>query len=454
MTRFTASLGLLLLLATAGCAASPGLDLDAEALLDPESCRGCHPVQFEQWSGSMHAYTGIDPLFLAQLRLGQEDTNGELGDHCISCHSPVAVRAGATVDGSNLPDVPAYLRGVTCAACHQIDSVSRDHNASHVMATDDNLRGGILDPVQNTAHGSVYSFAHDRNSRISSDTCGTCHCVFNKNGVHVERTLHEWRDTVFATGDLTVQTCGQCHMRGVDGVAAVSDGAGRTAEQMPIRRIHDHSWPGVDTAALDFPQRDRQVELIQDELDTTLLARLCVTPIAGGVELVVRLENIRGGHSFPSGSAIDRRVWLELIASADGQEVFSTGVVGDDEAVATTGDPNLWLMRDRHFDADGEPVDFNWLTESVQSDLLPAATTNDPTDPDFYHFVERSWPLYGVSPDRVQMRVRMRAVGLEVLDQLVERAGLDPVVPAEQPTWNLGSTQLTWEGQLGSCVPY
>lgn len=438
----------------AGCGAEDDGRLDADELLEPEACRGCHPVHYEQWSGSMHAYTGVDPVFAAQLRLGQEDTNGELGSHCVTCHSPMAVRAGATDDGSNLEDVPSHLRGITCAACHLIDAVTSDHNAGHVMATDEDLRGGILDPVPNRAHGSVYSLVHDRNSLLSSEACGTCHCVFNSNGVHVERTLHEWRATVFATGDLTLQTCGQCHMRGTDGVAAVSDGLGGTAADMPIRRLHDHSWPGVDVAAIEFPQREEQEALIQEELDTSLLARLCVLPIPGGVEVVVRLENIRGGHSFPSGAVVDRRVWVELTASSGDGEVLSSGVVSEDQPVTALDDPTLWLMRDRHFDAEGEEVKFTWLTESVDSGLLPAATSNDPTDPNFYHFVERSWPLYGVSPDRVEMRVRMRAIGLEVLDELVQKAGLDPEIAAAQPTWDLGSTVLTWAGDLGTCVPY
>ncbi len=443
---------LVLLLLVAGCAAPTGPTLTGDDLLDPESCKSCHPTHYEQWSGSMHAYTGFDPVFMAQLRLGQEETGGELGDHCIGCHSPMAVREGATDDGLNLDEIEPYLRGITCAVCHLVDSVPVEHNAGLLMATDENLRGGILDPVENTAHGSVYSLVHDRNSRLSAAMCGTCHCVFNSNEVHVERTMDEWRETVFATGDLTAQTCSNCHMRGSDGPVATSDGAGGV--DLPIRRMHDHSWPGVDVAAIEFPQRAEQKELIQGELDTSLLARLCVAPIPGGVEVVVRLENIRGGHSFPSGSTVDRRVWLELVASAGGQEVLSTGVVADDQPVTALDDPTLWLMRDRHFDADGNEVMFPWQTMSVESELLPAAVSSDPLDPNFYHYVERSWPLYDAIPDRVEMRVRMRAMGLEVLDELVQTAGLDPAVPLTQPTWELGSTVLTWEGEVGTCVPY
>ncbi len=430
-----------------GCIEEPRFRLDERELLDPESCRGCHPEHYQQWSGSMHAYTGVDPLFAAQLRLGQEETQGELGDHCVSCHSPMALRAGVTEDGLNLDEVEPYLRGITCAACHLVEGVFRDHNAGHSMADDGRLRGGIMHPVENEAHDSAYSLVHDRNSPDSSELCGTCHCVWSSNEVHVERTMDEWRETVFSTYDLTRQTCSNCHMRGRDGAAAVT-------EHLPVRRLHDHSWPGVDTALIDFPEREQQAEMIQRELDSSLQARLCVLPEPGGVRVVVRLENFSAGHRFPSGTAFDRRVWVELRALASSEVLLTSGVVAADEPISSLVDPNLWLMRDRLLDETGEQVHFPWQAASVESETLSASVTSDPADPRFYHYVERSWPIYGAIPDRIELRVRMRAVGLEVLQQLVDRAALDSSLPGQQPTWDLGNTVLVWEGAVGDCVPF
>ena len=39
--------------------------LDAEALMDPAACQGCHPEAYREWSGSMHAYASDDPVFIA-----------------------------------------------------------------------------------------------------------------------------------------------------------------------------------------------------------------------------------------------------------------------------------------------------------------------------------------------------------------------------------------------------
>lgn len=427
-------------LALVACAAE---ELDGDALLDPEACAACHPTHFQQWSGSMHAYTGVDPLFRAMNQVFLEDTHGEDPDYCVSCHSPMAVRAG-----EDLETAPDHLKGVTCVACHLIDEVPRDHNAGQTLAQDGVLRGGIANPVETGAHASKYSLLHDRNDPSSSSLCGACHCVFTPEGIHVERTFHEWRETVFASNDLTRLTCSRCHMRGTDGPVAVG-------EDMPVRRRHDHSWPGVDVALVDFPGREEQLSLVQRELDDSLYAQLCVEPGPAGVEVAVRLENVGGGHSFPSGSAVDRRVWVEVRAFSAGEEIFRSGVVEEGQAVTANGDPTTWLIRDRHEDSNGESVAWAWQAQTVRSNLLEAPVTLDPSSPDYLHFQERRLPIYAGIPDRVTMRVRMRATALEVFDALAERTDLDADLALEQPTFDLGSTVLEWTGglsSLGTCV--
>ena len=57
--------------------------LTLERLQDPEACKVCHPGQYAEWSGSMHAYASFDPLFLAMNRRGQRETGGELGVHAM-----------------------------------------------------------------------------------------------------------------------------------------------------------------------------------------------------------------------------------------------------------------------------------------------------------------------------------------------------------------------------------
>jgi hypothetical protein len=86
----------------AACADDPPQYLSRERLLEPETCAGCHPDHYREWSGSMHAYAANDPVFLAMNARGQRDTGGALGDFCVRCHAPMALAEGLTSDGTNL----------------------------------------------------------------------------------------------------------------------------------------------------------------------------------------------------------------------------------------------------------------------------------------------------------------------------------------------------------------
>ena len=92
----------------------------------------------------MHAHAADDPVFLAMNARGQADTGGELGDFCVTCHAPMAVRLGLTEDGLNLDDVPQYAKGVTCFFCHSVDSVEGDHNAQLRIADDTTMRAAFI----------------------------------------------------------------------------------------------------------------------------------------------------------------------------------------------------------------------------------------------------------------------------------------------------------------------
>src|SRR5436309_7291424 len=130
-----AGLPLLALIVSGACGSGPSTRfLDREALMDPEACKTCHPTAYQDWSGSMHAYSSEDPVFRAMNKRGQRDTNGGLGDFCVKCHAPMAVQLGMTPDGLNLDDLPPKLKGVTCYFCHAAESVDGTHNNPLTLA--------------------------------------------------------------------------------------------------------------------------------------------------------------------------------------------------------------------------------------------------------------------------------------------------------------------------------
>jgi hypothetical protein len=420
---------------------------ERETLLDPQTCKSCHPDHYREWSGSMHAYAADDPVFLAMNQKGQRETNGALGDFCVKCHAPMAVREGATTDGLNLAEVPRPLKGVTCFFCHTVEAIEGDHNNPLVLSEDPIMRGAIGDPVDNEAHEAEYSALHDRTSPQSATLCGPCHDIVNPNGVPIERTYTEWKGSLYAHDTpRELQTCGRCHMAGRDGLAAEYPG-------VKSRRVTNHMMAAVDVALTSWPEIDAQTQEVQRLLDPTLFNQICVTRVAGGLEVEIDLENFAAGHAFPSGSTSDRRVWVELVASLEGQPTFESGVVADGDRLVDLVDPNLLRLGDRFYDGDGNEVHDFWKAARYEGQLLIAPTAIPP-DPRYVnpHF-KKKYTVPGLA-DRIVMRVRVQPIGLDVLDELIASGDLDPVIRARMPTFDLAASRVEWSTDLGEgCFP-
>ncbi len=424
--------------------------LTRDELMDPASCKTCHPVQFKEWSGSMHAYAADDPVFLAMNKRGQRETNGELGDFCVNCHAPMAVRTGATTDGSNLADLPQSLKGVTCFFCHSVASVEGDHNNPLVLADDGVMRGGIPDPVDNGKHRMAYSGLHASDSFDSSNMCGSCHDIVTPAGVHLERTFAEWKTSVFhKPKQMGGLSCGNCHMPTTTGTAADFDG-------VPLRDRREHAWPGIDVALTNWPEKDAQLEVLARDLYNSILPRLCVQPAPGGVKIEYKLDNVFAGHGIPSGAGQDRRMWAEVIAYDDADSpVLSTGVVEDGQPVAEVAqtDPLLWQIRDFTTDENGDESHMFWDARDYTSELLPPGVTNVVSDPAYNHSVSHFFDVTGTPPARVTARVQVRPIGLDVLDDLVNSGDLNPSLRDAGPTLELSGSVLEWTSDLGyGCV--
>jgi len=452
-----------LVLAACADAEAPEKSLSRAELLSPEACKGCHSRHYQEWSGSMHAYAARDPVFRAMNRRGQEETQGALGTFCVNCHAPMAVREGATTDGLNLDELDESLQGITCYFCHTIVGVEGTHNAPFDLANDTTLRGGIVNPKRNAAHASKYSKLHDREQLESAKLCGACHDIVlpappAPAPVQLERTFAEWQGSVFnhppGQGGLS---CGGCHMQGRDDVAA-------DAEGVPLRRVHAHTWPGVDRAITDFPERETQRALIERELDQTLRLELCVRQLPGAASLHVTLENVAAGHHFPSGAAQDRRVWVEVRAWAAATLLYESGDVPVDQAVADDPDPALWLLRDRALGQDGKEAHMFWQVAKLEQNTIPGPVSFDPKHPDYFitHLSHR-YPAAGETiagtPDRVSLRVHVEPIGREVLEDLVQSGHLsgaerDAVERLELvPNRGKASEALEWTPSAAATPP-
>jgi hypothetical protein len=428
--------------------------LTREQLLDPLSCQGCHPKHYEEWSGSMHAYAANDPVFLAMNKRGQRETNGELGKFCVNCHAPMAVRTGATTDGLNLESLPQKLKGVTCYFCHSVEGVEAGHEANNplILADDGVMRGSFADALPSAPHRTGYSPMLDRNRLESATMCGVCHDIVNGHGTHIERTFDEWKKSVFSQAAVGT-TCGQCHMDQSTTPERVAEVPGA-----PLRRNHNHLFPGVDVATEPFPNAATAQKLRdanQALLNTTLQSALCVRGFPDRANLFVVLDNVASGHAFPSGAAQDRRLWVEVQAYLRGQRIYSSGVLENPLQPVTELvplDPDLWLMRDRMFDAEGHEVHDFWASTCYETQLLPAQLTFSQTDPRFYQsHVTRRYPSGNAAylpafPDRVTMRVRLSPIGQDVIQDLIASGDLTQLSARDNaPIYDVGiPSVLEW----------
>jgi len=431
-------------------------ELTAKQLRDPEVCADCHPNHYEEWAGSMHAYAADDPLFLAMNQRGQRETDHELGTFCVQCHAPMAVELGLTDDGLNLADLDQEVKGVTCYFCHQVTDVTGTHNNPLDLAMDRTMRGELSNPLEHEGHNSKYSALHDREQLESSDMCGSCHDIVNPRGVHIERTYTEWLDSLYSEPNSVFGlNCGDCHMPGRDDVAADYEG-------VKSRRVKDHSMPGVDKALTEWPGKEEQAAKIAQLLDTTVAATVCATPPGEAATFaVVSLDNVSAGHAFPSGASADRRVWVELLAYDDsGELVFESGVVEDGQPLADLQDSNLWSMHDEFIGSGGEPVHMFWDAVDYIPGALPVPVTLDTSDPDYVDpHILKTYVMGNFELSRIEMRIQLRAVGLDVIDDLIESGDLDPKYRDEITTETLAGSVVVWTPEAASpsgdllCVP-
>jgi hypothetical protein len=216
-----------------------------------------------------------------------------------------------------------------------------------------------------------------------------------------------------------------------------------------VRRLHDHGFPAVDVGLTAFPGADRvaQARDAQTMLDSTLQGTICLDDV--NQKIIVALDNVGAGHSWPSGAAQDRRAWVEVTASLGDQVLYRSGLAAG-ETTAAPADPDLWLLRDCIYGADGGEVQMFWDAERHLDDLIPGAVTPDAQDPttSVRTHQKRTYPVTQVLsdvPDRITLDVFLEPVGDDVLTSLVNSGDLARADADAVGTFRLGGgAHLVW----------
>ncbi|HEY5947921.1 MAG TPA: ammonia-forming cytochrome c nitrite reductase subunit c552 [Kofleriaceae bacterium] len=446
----------LFVLALAACDGCDDKKFTVEKLQNPETCKECHPKHYDQWSGSMHAYASDDPVFIAMNKRGQRETNGELGNFCLTCHAPMALQLG-TATGANFD--PAALtpetRGITCFFCHNVEQVTDDHNNPIVLAMDQTMRGGAKNPVDTPAHNSKYDTAMASKTNQST-MCGSCHDLITPGNVHLERSFKEWKESIWSLTDEAAflpQTCSNCHMFPTDGIIADNP---KLSVKSRTNGFHEHMWPAIDQALTPFPQKDEQLAGIKRDLLDSIGIKgpkpLGSNETPGGICLEennyirVRIDSFSVGHNFPSGAVQDRRMWVHLVVKdVGGTVIYERGNlapgVDPEESTDTTVNctpPTNPMLRtpcasfyDRTFKSDGTQAHFFWDVATYASQVIRPAVTRDPNAIGYDHSTTIEYAVGNLiwsQADRVEAEILMRPLPFAMLRELESSSDISPSV--------------------------
>jgi len=273
---------------------------------------GCHAAFVDQWSVSMHAKALTDPIYLYELKLGEEATGGALGPFCNACHSPIGVMAGELTSLDQSKVSPGGMEGVACDFCHQVNGTAGDviGNTSTAVTGDGVKLGPISDPKPGTAHKAAYLEFHR-----TAEFCGNCHNVNHPgNNMPLEATYTEWKNGPYAAEGVV---CQDCHM--TPGPGVIKPREGKAAADGPVREhVPMMTFAGANVGLGD-PAR------AEERLQSAAKLDLRIPEIVEGGEVAVQttITNIGAGHYLPTGLTDMRQMWLEVTATdADGTEIM------------------------------------------------------------------------------------------------------------------------------------
>lgn len=409
-----------------------------EELMDPTNCKDCHPQHYNEWSSSMHAYATKDPVFQAMNRRGQELTKGALGKFCVQCHAPMAVAEDAIKDYANLDVLPEKLQGITCYFCHNAVDTGPEHfNGNIKLANDTTMRAALSRAQIPSVHKVQYSLFHERTRPESSQMCGTCHDIVNTYNAHnypLEQTYSEWQQSFFSQVNAGFQSCQTCHMDEAreDRPAALS--SGYPGVPTSARHPHEHLFPGVDVALTPFPNSGAMQSAVEECQLRGNVNYLDIELEQPTARFNVSFETM-AGHGQPSGATQDRRMWMEVVGKdAAGNVIYKEGQIEDGMVEETPDKPHRCIMRTYTLDDQGKETHNFWEAakkDEPRSQPIPVPKTAQAGT----HTRVCSFPAPGLTPiPHLEITLKMRPMGIDVLNDLVATGHLQQDVVARMPT--------------------
>ena len=395
----------------------------------PETCAECHPDQYEEWSGSVHALAFKDPIYQGELNKAVKAVGHEISRQCEGCHSPAGVVTGEIKGPGNAGLSPMALAGVSCDICHSISGNTHWQTPSHEPENG----SMILTPGVDTPEGPVlikrgpfppseecgddFHQCEESPAHLQSELCAACHQVYHHDShFPLEATYLEWKHGPYAQNNIH---CQDCHMVETETFLRAAD-----TFQKPTREEYRHYFNGAnyllyflaseaykkagdeDMAANVLKKYDMAVARLQAAADLEIRPIYRQGKLA---EIQVRVKNIRAGHNLPTSLTNVRQMWLEIIAKDDkGQIILASGTLDRDGHLPHDA---------RQFNSDGQGDDFHfaidpWVVTSFsRHDTIPPRGYKD-----VYYGIH---PQQTTSPITVEAKLRYRQADQKVAEALL-----------------------------------
>lgn len=371
--------------------------IPAEALMNDQYCKKCHPDIHAGWSDSVHRFSSFNnPPYLAAVMETRQvalkrDGSVQASRWCAGCHDPVPFFSGAFDDPNfDVVNHPTARAGITCTVCHAITNINSVRgNADYTIeeplhypfAFSDNPFLQWVNQQLIKAKPAFHKKTFLKPFHKTAEFCSVCHKVHLPYALtHYKEFLRGQNhyDTFLLSGvsghnvrsfyypPKAQENCNGCHMPlqpSQDFGAKYFNGAKQLS-------IHSHLFPSANTGIAWLRDRPEVIEAhrkfnegvmrvdlfgVREEgrIDGTLLAPLRpeVPHLVPGktylFETVIR--TVKMGHLFTQGTTDSNEVWLDVTVRSGGQILGRSG--GLDPA---TGEVDPWshfvnvFMLDRH----------------------------------------------------------------------------------------------------------
>lgn len=342
-----------------------GTFISGEMFVPSKRCGTCHTDAHAQWRQSAHGNAFREPFYQKNVKDLQTQRGIEFTRHCESCHNPAALFAGALTKNSKVKR-PFDDDGVSCIACHSIQSVTGRGIGGYVMnepallVKEDGAR--LLEGV--TDQQVLDDIPSHRRAMMrpvlkQPEFCGACHKS------QVPRELNDYKFLrAFMVADELQQssfskesphpfyvrdkeTCNSCHMKREP--APLFDVSAKNGT------LVSHRWAAANTAIPFFYKWPEQLNAVNKFLENDALgidifairrkaangaSDEFIAPlnrrtfrISGGdrvtADVVITNKNI--GHSFPPELRDFYEAYVEFIVSEDtGKAIYWSGFIKPD----------------------------------------------------------------------------------------------------------------------------